>query len=281
MHYCDSDTTYKIMIGGCADRGVVRISVDGLDEIKYMTQPQDDRLEIDFLLARLMPVDKEATPNGFGLESPSLETQQRVLDTLLIIASKSEECRRQVVEAAVNVMSDPEAKEESSIAHRWLTAVYVLGELRATEAIDILVKNLDQTGQNGVIMSLHFHPVATALAKTGEPAIPRLIEALADENIDIRRQAASTLATIGGTPFTYRDRSHNRGGETNTAFAMLVEALEFGGAEKKQWAALSLAWIGGKEAKGVLETALERETDPFALCKLREALTEMRRLWGN
>jgi HEAT repeat protein len=94
--------------------------------------------------------------------------------------------------------------------------------------------------------------------------VPRLIVALSDENPDIQHEAAITLASIG-----------------QPAFAKLEEALHTGGAETKSGAALTLTWIGGKEARAVIERAIEAERDQETLTKLKDALKEMRSRWGN
>jgi hypothetical protein len=85
------------------------------------------------------------------------------------------------------------------IATKWVAAVRLLGELRATEAIDALVENLDQSGQNAVTLSINFRPVRGAVIKIGEPAIPRLISALSNPKPSIRYEAAWALNEIGGS----------------------------------------------------------------------------------
>ena len=77
-----------------------------------------------------------------------------------------------------------------------MTAVDVLGRLIATEAVDALVENLDRTGQNGIIMSIHIRPVYSALVRIGEPAVSKLISALSHPKPSIRREAAWALFAI-------------------------------------------------------------------------------------
>jgi hypothetical protein len=64
------------------------------------------------------------------------------------------------------------------MAYKWLTAIDVLGKLRATEAIDILVKIIDETYRSPMIID-GLQPAVIALARIGEPAIPQLTEACA------------------------------------------------------------------------------------------------------
>jgi hypothetical protein len=54
----------------------------------------------------------------------------------------------------------------------------LLGYLRATEATSVLIENLDHAGENGIMSSAHYQPVARALANIGKPAVPGLIQAL-------------------------------------------------------------------------------------------------------
>jgi hypothetical protein len=90
--------------------------------------------------------------------------------------------------------------------------VRLLGDLRAREAVDALVTRLHLTGDCGVVFSISYRPVARAVQKIGEPAIPRLIEALSERRSTIFVLAASTLAEIG-QPAVARLRETLRGGE--------------------------------------------------------------------
>ena len=96
----------------------------------------------------------------------------------------------------LDVVEDPAAEDESPIADAWMAAVKVLGKLRATEALDVLVDHLDRTGQNGFLMSIHIRPVYSALVNMGEPAVPKLIEALSHPKRDVRMEAAWVLFSI-------------------------------------------------------------------------------------
>ena len=98
----------------------------------------------------------------------------------------------------MRVLEDPTAKKEMLLATRWITAVRLLGALKATEAIDSLIENLDETGQTAIVVSISFRPVTSALINIGNPALPKLIEALSHQKPSIRREAASAIAGIGG-----------------------------------------------------------------------------------
>jgi HEAT repeat protein len=224
---------------------------------------QGHRNEIDSLLKRLsLVVAKEG--NNVFTTAPSIETQQDVHDSLLRIADQTPELRSEVIEALLRVLEDPEAGKEAPVAYRWTTAVNVIGELRATEAIDILIKNLNRTGENGLVSSIHYHPVARALAKIGEPAIPQLIEVLSSSDEDISYQAELAIVNMG-----------------EPAKAKMQEALFQGDAGTRGRAALVLAWIGGEDSRATIEGAFARERDPAVLKELEAALREMHRVWGG
>lgn len=224
---------------------------------------QNHRDDIDSLLKKLLPVKTEEG-GTVVIEGPSIETQRDVHDSLLRIANQTPESRSEVIEALLQILEDPQSREGNPIAYRWTTAVEALGELRATEAIDILIKNLDQTGQNDEVISKNYRPVAQSIATIGEPAIPQLIGALSHSNEVIRFEAASTLASIG-----------------RPASGKVQEALHKGNARTRGMAAWALAWIGGEDARTAIKRAIAREKDREALKELKDALREMRRVWGG
>lgn len=162
----------------------------------FLTDP-DPNDRIMGLIQRLRRVmTKDPGTGALTIMSPSLEDQQQVPGELLKIAGESAESRAQVIDRMIDVVYDLSAKEEYPLATAWMRAVDILGELRATEAVDVLVNNLDHTGQTGIIMSIHIHPPRKALVRIGEPAVPRLVEALAHPNRRIRTEAAWVLYSI-------------------------------------------------------------------------------------
>src|ERR1044072_7673169 len=81
------------------------------------------------------------------IRGPSLEVQQQAPKRLLEIARESPESRAAVIKALIKVVDSPKPKKRFMISHQWLTAIDVLGRLKATEAIDVLTKNIDETDQ--------------------------------------------------------------------------------------------------------------------------------------
>jgi len=129
-------------------------------------------------------------------QPPQERVRKQVRKELLAIARKSTTGRAAVVKIMIRVLEDPGSRGEGIFPYRWLTAVYLLGELRAVEGIDALIKNLDFKGQNGIVLSINIRPVSNALIKIGSPAIPKLKEALSNTNPEISSEAAGTLNEI-------------------------------------------------------------------------------------
>jgi HEAT repeat protein len=80
---------------------------------------------------------------------------------------------------------------------QWIEAVDILGEMRATEAIDTLVACLDCNDGPSSLGLGHF-PAALSLIKFGDLAIPKLEVVLRQNPGRNRSRAAMTLAEIGG-----------------------------------------------------------------------------------
>lgn len=143
-----------------------------------------------------------STQIGNGYDGPSLETQQAVRERLLAIAYESTSGRKRVVQALIDLLNDTVKKEANSTA--WNVGTDVLGRLKATEAIELLVAYIDYSdGVTG--FSLENIPAAWALAEIGDPAVPKLIKALlygksllSDNSARLREGAARALGRIGG-----------------------------------------------------------------------------------
>jgi len=133
---------------------------------------------------------------GNSRSGPSPEDQSQVPEELLKIAGRSAESRAKVIDRLMDVVEDLSAREEWPIATRWMEAVMVLGQLKAVEAVDLLINNLDHSGQNGIALSINIDPPRRALAEIGEPAVPKLVEALTHPNHYIRTRAAWILCEI-------------------------------------------------------------------------------------
>ena len=109
------------------------------------------------------------------------------------LAQESLDNRALIIADLINMLDDPRASSDTRHAN-----IEILGDLKATEAVDVLVRHLtDLPLQTG--LSEHYFPAVQALHKIGTPAIPAVSKALVD-NPDpaIRRYAAQALGTIAG-----------------------------------------------------------------------------------
>jgi hypothetical protein len=223
---------------------------------------EDDEIEVWLTRLRYHLKKNEGATTVF--HQPDQETRYMAPAILEDIAERSPEWRGKVIEALIRVIEDPEAKQEGVfIAERWTVAVCLLGKLKAIESLPVLIENLDQTGQISLIVSLHYHPVGSAVLKMEKPAIPYLIEALAHEKPSIREEARWVLITIG-----------------RPARWVLLKALAEGDPRGKGGAAFALARIGGNKVRLAIENSIAVETDEEIKIQLQEAREELRRHWG-
>ena len=142
----------------------------------------------------------------------------KVYTPLLSKARADSGCRMQVIQAVIDAMSqatNPAGNEYQNF-FLWLHGASLLADLKATEALDLLIANIDFTdGWSASIKESHF-PALIAILRIGQPAIPKLQIVLTNDS-----------------------ESHRR-----------------------KFAAFCIAYIGGREAKMALKSALPRETDP-------------------
>lgn len=117
------------------------------------------------------------------------------------LALESAQSRGKVVPELVKLFqgSDPSLRL-SSPAHydAWRRAAELLGELHATEALDVLIACIEcNNGLSG--LSFERFPALKAIIAIGPDAVPKLTEALRDGSPATRSYAASALGEIGGS----------------------------------------------------------------------------------
>jgi len=154
--------------------------------------------EITRLVQRLYP-----TRVGEAYKAPGYETAMDAKKRLLAIAQSGTEQRGKVVKALIEFVEDLLSKVAGGAREMagWV-GTNLLGELKATEAVDMLIKYIDHDYryQNGMIDYAYPTPSCGALVSIGEPAVPKLAEALSRaEAWSVRMVAAITLGYIGGS----------------------------------------------------------------------------------
>jgi hypothetical protein len=120
-------------------------------------------------------------------------------ESLLNKARVGSACRTQVIQGLISALGQAtnNATDRYEIYFLWQNGATLLAELKATEAIDLLIANIEFT--DGLSTSLNHYPAVVALTTIGTPAIPKLQIALANDPQSYRRKfAAFCIAYIGG-----------------------------------------------------------------------------------
>ena len=125
--------------------------------------------------------------------------QQTIAAKLRNNASQSAECRKQLVTVLIATLdkSDRDLLLNQASFFLWHYGSKLLADLKAVEALDLLIANFDL--HDGSPFPFDHHPALVAAADMGEEAIPALKSVLNGRYDDsIRRYAVFCLAQIGG-----------------------------------------------------------------------------------
>lgn len=127
---------------------------------------------------------------------------EKVSESLLTKARTDNGCRTQVVQALISTMAqatNPTTNQYENF-FLWLHGASLLADLKSTEALDLLIANIDFTdGWSASISESHF-PALAAILRIGRPAIPKLQAVLSNDAKSHRRKfAAFCIAYIGGS----------------------------------------------------------------------------------
>ena len=126
----------------------------------------------------------------------------RAAESLLTKARIVPECRTQVIQALINSMAQATnpAGNHYENYYLWANGASLLAELKATEALDLLIANIDLSDGWSTSISQSNLPALVAILKIGLPAIPRLQVLLSNDSNSYRRNfAAFAIAYIGGS----------------------------------------------------------------------------------
>jgi len=153
-------------------------------------------------VAQCIP-QSQLSNNLFTLRSHlSGEDLFQVKRSLLSIANRSAECRTQIIHALMTAMEQPGRDNglggvDSETYALWDNGADLLGELQATEALDLLIANFGLT--DGLSSSLGHFPALGPVITMGQLSIPKLQEVLSNNSEPFRRKfAVFCLASIGG-----------------------------------------------------------------------------------
>ncbi|MDX6404610.1 MAG: hypothetical protein QOH70_2065 [Blastocatellia bacterium] len=125
---------------------------------------------------------------------------EQARNNLLGYAKKSSACRNEVIRSLMKDMDKPDLnlEKQSSNYYLWREGSQLLGELKALEALDLLISHLHLT--NGLhSASMVYQPAILGVRQMGPQAVPKLSIALRQSpNPNIRIAAAYCLTSIGG-----------------------------------------------------------------------------------
>jgi hypothetical protein len=145
--------------------------------------------------------DTELRKSIATLKRQEMAEIAKVSELLLGKAKAGSGCRTQLVQALIDAMAqttDPKGNEYENF-FLWLHGASLLADLKATEALDLLIANIDFTdGWSAIIKESHT-PALIAIVRIGQPALPKLQITLTNDPVPYRRQfAAFAIASIGG-----------------------------------------------------------------------------------
>jgi HEAT repeat protein len=120
--------------------------------------------------------------------------------TLINASRQSSACRNEIIAALIKAMDRPnlDFNRDTNDYYLWRFGADLLGDLRATEALDLLISHLTQRSAF-FSSSMNHQPALRGVIKMGSLAVPKLTEVLR-HNSDprMRYSAIYCIATIGG-----------------------------------------------------------------------------------
>jgi hypothetical protein len=122
------------------------------------------------------------------------------MDRLLFLGKDSPECRNETISELLQAMNKPNLNFEAdrSSYFLWSKGAAILGELKAVEALDLLIDHLD-LNDGFFSASMAHQPAVRGVEAMGLVAVPKLGVALQHHpSRNIRLAAALCLVDIGG-----------------------------------------------------------------------------------
>jgi hypothetical protein len=133
------------------------------------------------------------------LSSGTYNDQQAAVALLTENAKRSATCRKQVIAELLSAMDKPNLDLTGGTPqfYVWHYGIQVLGNLKAVEALDLLIASFDLNDGTG--FPLDHHPALVGVIDIGEVALPKL-QTVLKENSDpyMRQYAVFCIAQIGG-----------------------------------------------------------------------------------
>ena len=133
------------------------------------------------------------------LSHGSYDDQQKAVAGLKANAGRSMKCRKQVITSVMSAMDQPNLDLTGGTPQffLWHYCSQLLGDLKATEALDLLITNFERHDGSG--FPFNHYPALGGVIRMGDIALPKLQIALRDNpSLFTRRLAVFCIALIGG-----------------------------------------------------------------------------------
>jgi HEAT repeat protein len=134
------------------------------------------------------------------LQSANAIERKQAKKDISELAENSAESRERIIQELVKIIEGSNIRqklESEANFEAWEFATELLGEFKATEALDALIACIGCNDGNGGLSFDRF-PALKAVITIGPKAIPKLRKALSDGSLTTRRYTALALGEIGG-----------------------------------------------------------------------------------
>ena len=159
-----------------------------------------------------------------SLSSGTYEAQQQAVVFLKADAERSPACRKRVITSMILAMDQPNLDLTGGTPQffLWHNGTRLLGELKATEALDLFIANIDRHDGSG--FPFNHYPAVRGVIDMGESALPKL-QTVLRENPDryTRRLTVFCIALIGGRSAHHILRQALKG-ETDSCVTSCIRA---------------------------------------------------------
>ena len=137
--------------------------------------------------------------NSIKLLGESYNEAQRAHATLIKAAGKSARCRQQIISSIMEAMDKPglDIRRNQGDYYLWREGSTLLGELKATEALDLLISHMGMSDGEWSVTMVH-QPALGGIIEMGPIAIPKLRVILGSQDPATRHNAVYCIAQIGG-----------------------------------------------------------------------------------
>src|ERR1044072_1489256 len=131
--------------------------------------------------------------------SQQYDEAQSAQNTLRKSSRVSSECRQRIVTAVMKAMDKPnlDISRVQAEANLWREGARLLGDLKATESLDLLLSHITMT-DGGWSSTMTHQPALEGIIRMGPLAIPKLEGLLRNNDWETRHYASYCIASIGG-----------------------------------------------------------------------------------